>query len=713
MTAASVHMPVRPGILPGPRTPVLLNRELRLGTSRAELSLFGEDRWDLRPAIFEDHLNAVSLNFLLVPERFRYAAKLYIWFELNCDEGPILRRASIEGRLAVYTMQAQLRLVRVLLTWLDERSFDDLAAVVPEDLGFFLDSVKDAEMTHGHRCDVLQAVRRLWAFRDLLPDQWRLPEMPPWGGKDSRILLGKSQRDRENRTPRIQEATMAMLLFWALRFVQDFSDDLVAVMQEARPLFGLQPGRRGNKGGRPRSSRPGSLAPHIDALVEDFRRTGRPLPGRITADGELELDWFYLGKLLDCTSHGLQRTKGYHERFLDSGLPIEEGDFLAVRPAGVLDGKPWMSRFCYGEALTLTRMLSTACFLVICYLTGMRPGEVLNLRRGCASRNKVTKLWEINGKKWKNARDEKGAKIPEGQHREDPWIAAEVVVQAVRIQERLHDEDILFPALLLGSNPRKGKARSYSPITKDVNDFVAWVNDYCRANGRDEVIPPDPQRLSAGRFRRTLAWFICRRPRGLVAAAIQYGHLHVQITQGYAGTYASGFPDDLAFERWLTRLEELDEADRRIKNGEHVSGPAADAYRSRVTGGIQRFAGRVLRTGRQARQIMANPSLQIYPGKGMTCVFAAPTALCELSPALDDTRYTPDTDDCRPACRNIARTETNITEIRAEIDWLRALVDDEASPPIRLARERARLAYLEKIIADHEAGRGPGNGASA
>jgi hypothetical protein len=31
-----------------------------------------------------------------------------------------------------------------------------------------------------------------------------------------------------------------------------------------------------------------------------------------------------------------------------------------------------------------------------------------------------------------------------------------------------------------------------------------------------------------------LAWFICRRPRGLVAAAIQYGHLHVQITQGYS-----------------------------------------------------------------------------------------------------------------------------------------------------------------------------------
>ena len=98
------------------------------------------------------------------------------------------------------------------------------------------------------------------------------------------------------------------------------------------------------------------------------------------------------------------------------------------------------------------------------------------------------------------------------------------------------------------------------------------------------------ERLSASRFRRTLAWFICPRPRGVVAAAIQYGHLHVQITQGYSGSYALGFPDYIAFERWLARLDELDEADRRLNEGGDVSGPAADAYRSRVAGGASRFA---------------------------------------------------------------------------------------------------------------------------
>ena len=117
------------------------------------------------------------------------------------------------------------------------------------------------------------------------------------------------------------------------------------------------------------------------------------------------------------------------------------------------------------------------------------------------------------------------------------------------------------------------------------------------------------------------------------------------------------------------------------------------------------FAGRVIRSGKAARHVLANPSLQIYPGRGMTCVFNAATALCELAPSTDDARHTPDTDDCRPNCRNIARTDADIDDIRAEAADLRAVVDDPAGPPLRLARERQRLDRLQAIIAEHERGR--------
>ena len=41
-------------------------------------------------------------------------------------------------------------------------------------------------------------------------------------------------------------------------------------------------------------------------------------------------------------------------------------------------------------------------------------------------------------------------------------------------------------------------------------------------------------------LRRTLAWFIARRPGGVIAGAIPYRHLNVQVFEGYADTSESG-----------------------------------------------------------------------------------------------------------------------------------------------------------------------------
>ncbi|MFF7562494.1 hypothetical protein ACFZB4_21300 [Streptomyces pseudovenezuelae] len=47
--------------------------------------------------------------------------------------------------------------------------------------------------------------------------------------------------------------------------------------------------------------------------------------------------------------------------------------------------------------------------------------------------------------------------------------------------------------------------------------------------------------------------------------------------QGYAGSYDSGFPDGYDFEDWLYRSELLADDTQALEDGEHVSGPAADA----------------------------------------------------------------------------------------------------------------------------------------
>jgi hypothetical protein len=63
-------------------------------------------------------------------------------------------------------------------------------------------------------------------------------------------------------------------------------------------------------------------------------------------------------------------------------------------------------------------------------------------------------------------------------------------------------------------------------FTARIEDFTAWANREAASQGLPaEAIPGDPHgKISAGRFRRTLAWHIARRPNGVVALAIQYGH---------------------------------------------------------------------------------------------------------------------------------------------------------------------------------------------
>lgn len=375
-----------------------------------------------------------------------------------------------------------------------------------------------------------------------------------------------------------------------------------------------------------------------------------------------------------------------------------------------MDGQAWQQHpITFAEAEHLIRHLFTACFIVIAYLSGARPGEVLALRRGCVHHD-AAGVWLMQGRKWKGATDEEGDKKPQGEERTDPWVVVKPVADAVAVLERLHDRDLLFPTTLFDTRianalaqGRLGKARTTQVLAHHIDLFTAWIDGYCAITGRNEQVPADPtgRKLYPVRFRRTLAWHIVRRPRGLVAAAIQYGHLHVGVTLGYSGTYASGFPDEHAFETWLLRLEQLADAEQRLRAGEHVSGPAAPTYTQRVQQASRQFAGRVLSSTRQARDLLDNPTLQIHEGKGMTCVFDPAKAKCRLGSG-ENIRRTPDLTDCQPGCQNIARTDRDIAVLRNQVAELEDLVNDPLSPHPRRERERHELTRLNAIVEAHD-----------
>ncbi|MER5217889.1 hypothetical protein ABT063_47180 [Streptomyces sp. NPDC002838] len=74
-------------------------------------------------------------------------------------------------------------------------------------------------------------------------------------------------------------------------------------------------------------------------------------------------------------------------------------------------------------------------------------------------------------------------------------------------------------------------------------------------------MPDDPDgRIVLTRFRRTIAWFINRRPAGRIALGIQYGQLHATMAENYVGRSTTDMHQLLDPERALSTAETLADA---------------------------------------------------------------------------------------------------------------------------------------------------------
>lgn len=692
---------------PNASTLVLLRRTVRPDADPARMSRYADDVWHLDQGIFEESSKTTRLNFTQVPSPLRESAKHYMWVLINTDPPTQLRRTP-STRPSLYGVRMFWFALRVFLDWLHKHGIAQFSEVTPDVLDEYLAFlvVKGDKLEQTHRC--IAEIRRLWGYRTALPPSMRLSEVPPWGGDPAGVLLGKARPGMENLTPRINEDTMGALLLWALRFVEEFADDIIAAQTEF--CFLHSRGARATRGhGKPGPRLPtGGAITVIDQYAEAVRQDGGSLPGRVTAAGKREIDFAHVGKLVGIPLLAKASYARAQSALNSSGLPIDDNAYLATPVAATISGRPWHpGNFSYHQTRYLVRHLHTACLIVVAYLSGARPSEVLNLRRGCLQRDDTNDLYLMSGVFFKNAIDERGNKVPAGLPRHDPWVVTEPVAHAIGVLERLHDEDLLFtnrtdPTRNYITRRTGGAARNSQVVTDGIHRFVEYV-DQLSAHHHVNPIPPDSHGLlTITRFRRTLAWFIRRRPRGLVAASIQYGHVHTRMIQGYAGAYDSGFPDELAFEDFLARLEQFADDEQALDGGEQVSGPASPIYRQRVYAANQRFAGHVLTTKRQSRDLLANPLLHIYHGEAMTCVFDPTSAACQLRGSRDDPLTTPDIDDCRPGCRNIARTDRDMATIRAYRDRLIDLVKDRTAPPIRHQRERRELERVDTIIKDHD-----------
>ncbi|MGW7278855.1 hypothetical protein ACWGIV_11225 [Streptomyces sp. NPDC054844] len=710
---------------PAPDTPVIPSERLRPGVAPETVSRFADDLWDLGPLERKETSTTKTLHWQTFPEVLRPSMKRIAWAVINKQTPEVLLnrpRTTARPFISAQTLLHASKTWWDLGEWLVQRQITSLDKVDQELLEEYADKVRELGNSFGHARNKLFAITRMWAYAPFLLPQDRLC-MPPWDDPGAAItdFLGEGDEPRgENTTAVIHPATMSPLLVWALRMVTDLAPDVLAAWRESRRLVANLPPKaeRGLKGravrqrlreyfgglraaGKPVPTYGGYLAPNL-AKAAMARGATRDAVSATFIGGMLGVNQRQVSRFLKDCPEVLEGQK-----FAD-GAPLE----LPI--TATIDGRLWTESIEFTEAKQLGLHLSTAALVVIAYLSGMRPEEVLHLEHGCASREERedgTVRYRVNGRHFKGVIDEEGNIVPEGEMRPEPWTVIELVHRAIEVVEGLDQGPLLFPRNLttaLRADRRHGKALSPSAVVKRIESFAKWANEIAVAHGRDhELIPPDPDgNVTMQRFRRTVAWFIYRRPGGRVALGLQYGHVGTSMGESYGGRSRFDMLEILDFEEGLVMAENLATASERVTSGEGISGPAATRYVAATREFQARYEGGFL-TKRQHGAIRADPNLRVYEHSEslLTCNHDPFKALCDLDRGRGAGQRTPSFSRCDMACANISRTDTHIERARAERQAITEELADDLNPIPVAQRLRQRDQKLESIISEHEATR--------
>lgn len=686
MTTFTARAPIR--TIPD-ATLVLGKRKLRAGLKLADTSRFGDDVWVLTPAIHQRHLRRITLDFRTLPVRFRLVAKELFYLLLTGDLPP--ECASIRD---ITTIRSYFSFARTFLRWVDQRQAAALSTLTTADFEEFERRLASERICKEVRQQKWRAARLFWLCRAKLTTDRLTFDPAAFLGEDGQAWGSRSRRGSENTTDRIPEPVHAPLLVWALRWVDDFADDVLRACSEWSVLFA-----RG-KASRSRRKQPmvnREIPERLTAVLAQYRADGRPLPGH---HGAVNLS--HLAREVDCTRAALCQSRSVQIQQAAEDLGIDDGIYLWTEVRGRLEGQPWLEKISYGGVELLARLLQTACYIVVAYLSGMRDSEVKHLQRGCLTvwRDESAQVVRrrVTGLAFKGEHDPTGVTAT--------WIVTAPVERAIKVLEALQpsSQRYLFAVLPTSRqylNDRTAQVTVTQATNHDLVAFARWITGYCAAHGRADGIPHvqgQEWRLSTGQFRRTLAWFIARQPGGVIAGAMQYRHLRVQMFEGYAGTSESGFRAEVQAEEAIARGEKLGDL---IVNHEHhrLLGPAAAEAEARLTEFERhvQFHGKVVNDAKRMQRHMDRHDPHVYPGRFVTCAHHADRALCWRGDGQDG----PSLPDCVPLrCRNVALTEENVDAFvgyLATID--RMLANGDALAPYVRHRLEQRRVEIARFLA--------------
>ncbi len=643
---------------------------------------YGDPVWPLAPLTGNPSTRKPSIYWEHWPAASRDEMRLAAWNLINGQLRPTFLRGHsrrMRGRPSMTEVDGTLAQWRQLARWLEERGIRSLADCDAGVLDDYSQHLRDTGQSRKRVLVSLVALTRLWAL-DQLSARPNGIACPPWEdlGLDDYLPAATSTGGGENATEPLAEQTIGPLLTWAIRLVEDLSGDILAGWAERQRLI---------KAARANAAAPAGLAA-LEAYLRPLIASQDPLPAT-AFQGKPAPAIAYIGAL---TGASRRQVEWFTRR---EGMAAE----VTRRPGscpmdipvtGRIEGRPWRTTLDFNEARTLMRHLGTAAFIVCAYLTGARPGEVLALRTGCCpdpapGPDGQAGRHLIRGLEFKTATDDDGNHRSGGAEREAPWVAITPVVSAIRVLERMvPDGHLLFghdAHDARGDRPDTGSLKP-AALRERIEDFADWANREAARHGLPgQAIPADPHGpIGLVRFRRSLAWHIARRPNGLVALAIQYGHMRTALgqwaTEGYASRSRDGIHDLIDLETARATADTLAALLEDLQYGGGISGPAARrAIRAAAT--APRFAGTPI-TLASARKLLKNEDAMIYdnPHALVLCHYKRDKALCHR----DGVRDTPSLDRCVPGCGNIARTDQQAAQLRERVLVLESQAEHVPQP---------------------------------
>ncbi|MCA1217841.1 integrase [Streptomyces sp. 8L] len=671
---------------PSPTSPVVLKKWISRGNTNPN-GLHQDPVWPLGPLIDNPSASLVKVHWRNCPAELTSQVKQVSWLLLNGELRPsyltnrgIRARARGSADEMRETCGEWMRLAR----WLHTRGINKLQSCTDAHWSAYT-AQRFTTLSRHSAEEVLSRLTDMWAFDQLCTQPVGVPQ-PPWDreGVDNYLPASDPRDSGENSTEPLDPSVLGPLLVWAIRMIDDFADDILAAWQERNRL---------NQLALAQPSTPEGLAA-LDAYLLPRLAASKSLPTTQNR-GRTVLASKFIAATVGCS---VNQVSGFRERHhLDE---LQPGPCPLQSPVtGEINGKPWREHIDFNEVTTLMKHLATAAMIICLYLTGMRPQEVQGMRSGCCPDPENGSRHLIRSHHYKTVTDDDGNHVSGGEEREVPWVAITPVVHAIRVLERIVPaEALLFDAThhdFARSRKMRGALKN-GAMNQRIEEFITWVNQEAERHSlRDQHVPKDPHgAIGLARFRRTLAWHIARRPGGLIALAIQYGHmrtvLDARTSSGYGSRSRRGIHSALDIETALAAADTAAQLRDRLAAGEKISGPAA---RRAITAAAEapRFEGRIVtaKFAKQAADYLARDGLVLFdnPDACLICVFKRDNALCEPGPdATAPNQY-----DCRPGCGNAIRLDSHADQLiegATLTEQLAAVTPEPLAARLRAAAQR-------------------------